>query len=188
MSSVGPRSTRRGRRHDKSGRSIGSTRFLKLDHWILKTPAWRSLPPSSRALYVELAQRFNGSNNGEISMSVREAADLVNIAKDTAMKCFHELEAKGFVRRRVCGSFDWKLKHATTWILTGHPLGDQAATKDFARWVPEKSEVGPKSRTQCPKPRTERRRFRSVRHVSVPALGPWTRCCTGARSQSAARI
>lgn len=188
MSSKRQRRPRRGRRHDETGRSVGPPRFLKLEHWIFKTPAWRSLPPASRALYVELAQRFNGSNNGEISLSVREAAQLVNIAKDTSSKSLHELEDKGFIRRHICGSFDWKFKHATTWILTEHPLDGQLATKEFASWSPEKSEPGPNSGTRCPSPRTESRRFRSIRLLSVPPLGLWTRLRTEARSQTAARI
>lgn len=182
------RRPRRRRRVDETGRSIGPPRFLKLENWILKTPAWRSLPPASRALYVEIAQRYNGSNNGEISMSVREAAELIHVAKDTATKSFHELEAKGFIRRNVCGSFNWKLKHATTWILTEHPFRHEVANKDFARWSPEKPEAGPDPGTKCPKGGTLGDRFRSIRLVGVPQLGPWSRFCTVPRSQSAARI
>jgi hypothetical protein len=96
----------KGRGQDKRGRSLRGERFVKLEHWLLRTPAWRSLTPVARALYIELAQRYNGANNGEISLSVREAAELVHIAKDTASKSFHELEEKGFVRRHVCGSFN----------------------------------------------------------------------------------
>ncbi len=188
MSTKRQRRPRPGRRVDVTGRSIGSSRFLKLEHWILRTDAWRSLSPQSRAVYIEIAQRFNGSNNGEISLSVREAARLVNIAKDTATKAFHELEAKGFIRRNVCGSFNWKLKHATTWILTEHPFGDQLATKEFTRWVPQKEILGPKPGTRCPKPGTTGRRFRQHPYLIVPLLGPWTRFCTVLRSQFTARI
>ena len=188
MSSKRQRRPRRGRRIDETGRSIGPTRFLKLEHWIFKTEAWRSLPPPSRAVYIEIAQRFFGINNGEISLSVREAAGLVHIAKDTATKAFHELEDKGFIRRNVCGSFNWKIKHATTWILTEHPFNDQPATKDFARWSPKKPEPGPNSGTRCPKPGTKIRRFRSNHHLSVLTLGPVARFCKAPRSQMAARI
>ena len=182
------RRPRRGRRVDATGRSIGPTRFLKLEHWILKTPAWQSLPSASRALYVEIAQRYNGGNNGEISMSVREAAHLIHVAKDTATKSFHELEAKGFIQRNLCGSFNWKLRHATTWILTEHAVLDKDATKEFARWVPEKSEVGPKGRTNCPKRGSEGGRFRWRGPLSGPHLGPWAQSCTVPRSQYRARI
>ena len=151
-------------------------------------PAWRSLPPASRALYVEIAQRYNGSNNGEISMSVREAARLIHVAKDTATKSVHELEAKGFIKRNVCGSFDWKLRHATTWVQTEHPFGDQDATKDFARWAPEKSETGPKLGTDCPKRGPPADSLWPNGRKVVPSLGPWALSCRVPRSQTTAHI
>ena len=146
-----PRRPRRGRRVDETGRSIGRARFIMIYHWFWNSPAWRSLPPASRAIYLEIAQRYFGSNNGEISLSVREAARIVHIAKDTATKAFHELEEKGFIRRNVCGSFNWKLKHATTWILTEHPYNGEPATKNFARWSPGKLNAGPNSGTNSPR-------------------------------------
>ena len=188
MISQRPRKLRRGRRIDQTGRSIGQPRFIMFHHWFWTSEAWRTLPPASRAVYIEIAQRYNGSNNGEISLSVREVARLVHIAKDTATKAFHELEDKGFIRRHVCGSFNWKLKHATTWILTEHPFNDQSATKDFTRWTSQKIEPGPKSVTRCPKPGTSTTRFRPTKQIIVPLPGPWTRFCTALRSQTAARI
>lgn len=179
---------RRGRPVDRTGRSVGPTRFLKLDHWILKTLAWQSLPPASRALYVELAQRYNGYNNGEISMSVREAARLLHIAKDTATKSFHELEEKGFIRRKICGSFNWKIRHATTWILTEHPFADRLPTKEFARWPSEKAEAGPNATTECPKTGTASSKLASFRLIHVLDFGPSPLFCTAPRSQIAARI
>ncbi len=177
----------RGPGQDKRGRSKKGDRFVKLEHWMLKMPAWRALSPAARAIYVELAQRYNGSNNGEISMSVREAADCVNIAKDTASKAFHELEAKGFTRRHICGSFNWKRRHATTWVLTEFALSETPATKDFARWSP-KSERDPSRRTDCPGMRTLSSKVLWPCALSVLGLGPWLRSCTVPRSQTAARI
>jgi hypothetical protein len=50
-------------------------RYVKLRYWLLNSQAWNSLSGNARALYVELAQRYNGSNNGRIPYSVREAAN-----------------------------------------------------------------------------------------------------------------
>ncbi len=179
---------RRGRRHNAKGRSTTGPRFVKLEHWMLKTPAWQSLPTAPRALYVELAQRYNGYNNGEISMSVREAARLLHIANDTATKAFRELEAKGFIRRNVCGSFNWKIRHATTWILTEHAFADQLATKEFATWRPENLEDGAKPETRCPRIRTVGSDFPANRLLGVLDLGPSPPFCIGPRSQIAAHI
>lgn len=179
---------RRGRRVDATGRSIGEPRHVRLYHWLLKTSAWQSLSPQGVATYVALSQIYNGSNNGEIALSVRAAARQLHIAKDTATKAFHELEEKGFIRRNVCGSFNWKLRHATTWILTEHAFNDQPATKDFARWTLEKSEPGPNPGTDCPKRGTPYGSATRLMALGVLALGPWTRFCTALRSQTTARI
>ena len=178
----------RGFGQDRRGRSRKKERFVKLDFWLLKMPAWRALGPVARAVYIELAQRYNGSNNGEISMSVREVARFVHVAKDTASKAFYELEEKGFIRRHVCGSFNWKLRHATTWVLTEFPIGEIPGTKDFARWTETKSKAGPALGTDCPKPGTTARQFLQILSSSVGGLGPWARFCTVDRSQFVARI
>ena len=175
-------------RPNKKGRNSGGPRFLKLELFLLRSAAWHSLSTQSRALYVEIAQRFNGSNNGEISMSVREAARLINVAKGTAAKCFHELEAKGFIRRNVCGSFNYKLRHATTWILTEYEFDGQTATKDFMRWKAENSESGPRSGPKCPKSGTPFALIRQKWTPFVPRLGLWVQSRIVARSQMEARI
>ena len=41
-------------------------RYVMLRHWLLNSQAWNSLTGNARALYVELAQRYNGSNNCRI--------------------------------------------------------------------------------------------------------------------------
>ena len=121
-------------------------------------------------------------------MPVREAARALHIAKDTATKTFHELEEKGFIKRHVCGSFDWKIRHATTWILTEFALGEDPPTKEFARWRPPSLETSPKSETRCPNPGTANARFllRSLRNVLY--LGPSALFGAPARSQITARI
>jgi len=179
---------RRGRRHNAKGRSTTGPRFVKLEHWMLMTPAWQSLPPAPRALYLALAQRYNGSNNGEISMSIREAARLLHVAKDTATKAFRELEAKGFIRRNICGSFNWKIRHATTWILTEHAFGDHLATKEFARWQSENLKAGPNPAMRCPRIGTVSNRIHVIRLLGVLDLGPSALFCTDPRSQSTAHI
>ena len=183
-----PRRSRSGRGHDATGRSKTGPRFVQLFHWFMTTPAWQSLPPASRAVYLELARIYNGSNNGNVALGVRRAARLVNIAKDTASKCFRELEAKGFIRRRICGSFDWKLRHETTWILTEHAYGDALAAKDFARWDPEKSEAGPNAGPACPKERTTSADLGKIALMSVLASGLTPPICAFCQSVMAVRL
>ena len=161
----------RGRGIDAKGRSKRGGRFLMLEHFLLKSAAWRALSPVQRAIYIEIAQRFNGMNNGEISLSVREAARYVHCAKDTAAKAFHELERIGFIRRNVCGSFDYKKRHATTWILTAVPHQNNPATKDFMSWRHQNLKPGPKRRTDCPNKRTQATNLNEFNGFAVPHSG-----------------
>ena len=48
-------------------------RWVGLPHYMLKAPAWRSMTPNAKALLIDVWQRYNGTNNGEIGYSVREA-------------------------------------------------------------------------------------------------------------------
>lgn len=111
-------------------------RFVMLDFWLLESEAWRALSHGARCLYIETRQRFNGRNNGHISFSVREAAEKLHANKDTAAKWFKELVAKGFLKPRKPGSFDFKKRHATEWIITAERCNGELATKDFMRWKP----------------------------------------------------
>ena len=117
------------RRLNGFGYSSGD-RFVKLDFWLLRSAAWQQLSLGGRCLLVELMQRYNGQNNGQISMRPREAARLLAIGKNTATKLFHDLDNLGFIRVRQQGHFDWKVRHATEWELPPVPgvgVGDQEA-------------------------------------------------------------
>jgi hypothetical protein len=57
-------------------------RYVKLRFWLLNSPAWQSLPPAARALYIDIVKRYNGSNNGRIVMGVRDTAKLIGVSKD----------------------------------------------------------------------------------------------------------
>ena len=92
---------------------------------------------TARCLEMELKELYNGSNNGELYLSVREAAKRLGIANNTASNAFKELEEKGFIIPKQKGHFKLKTRHATSWILTEFECGGQAATKNFMRWKPE---------------------------------------------------
>jgi hypothetical protein len=111
---------------------------VRLYRWMLKSAAWKSLSIVARALYVELANRYFGNNNGQIAYSVRQAAEEFKISKDTASRAFDQLQARGFITVGRKGGFNLK-EHkgqATEWRLTEHPCGEQTfATKEFTRWT-----------------------------------------------------
>lgn len=120
----------------KKGRSKSLPPFVMLPHWMMALPAWRSLSPQTRVVHLELLRLYNGSNNGRIALSVRDAASRCNIAKDTAAKCLRELVEKGFTEVVNEAAFAYKLRHATEYRLT-HLRCDKTGampSKSYARW------------------------------------------------------
>lgn len=127
---------RPGSRPDNTGRSKDhQTQHVRLHEWLLKSPAYRSLDCYARALLVELYRFYRPGKNGHIFLSTRAAAEALNASAPTAMRAFHVLADRGFIRARQRGDFDWKARHATTWVLTEFEFADGLASKDFMRWT-----------------------------------------------------
>jgi hypothetical protein len=109
-------------------------RYLSLRHWLLQSQAWRSLPGNARALYVELAARYNGSNNGRIPYSIRQAIQALHISGHTASRMLRLLQDRGFIVCTKKGAFSMKrVRDASEWRLTEHPddVWPNYATKEF---------------------------------------------------------
>ncbi len=138
-------------KHDRTGRSKGEARHVRLYHWVLESAAWKSLKAIDRAIYIEVCQRFNGTNNGFIAYSVREAAASFDIGKSTASRALERLAERGFIVATVAGSFGYKIRHSTRWRLTEHPSADgELPSKEFMRWSPSVPVVGPKKQKPVP--------------------------------------
>jgi hypothetical protein len=126
---------------DRTGRSKKAARHVRLYYWMMQTAAWKSLTGNQRAIYVEMAARYNGSNNGRIHFSIREAATTVHISKATAARDLAVLVERGFIVAATRGAFNVKHKErqATEWRLTEFNCDVTSAlpSKEFARWSPE---------------------------------------------------
>lgn len=131
----------------KYGKQPKSERFIKIDHWVVRSLAWHELKPQQRCVYLLLMERYNGRNNGQISLSVREAAKLGRMAPATANKALARLMELGFIKRTFKGSFSQKIRdssdrsYASEYAVTALAIGKASATKGFMRWRPEKSTV-----------------------------------------------
>jgi DNA-binding transcriptional MocR family regulator len=132
---------RRRNSTDRTGRSKKAARHVRLYHWMMQTAAWRSLNANQRAIYVEMASRYNGSNNGRIHFSTREAAKAIHIGRATAGRELAVLVERGFIVAVTRGGFNVKDKQrqSTEWRLTEFNCDKTGAlpSKDFARWSPE---------------------------------------------------
>lgn len=135
--------------HDRKGRDFYTDRYTRLYTYMLKSPAWNSLDPFEKCTLIAIKRRYNGFNNGAISMSIREICDEVGCGNMKAQKSIKILKERGFIKAEQTGSFHWKTRHdgtkaprATTWILTDESqdlplkvLG--GATKEFMKWRPD---------------------------------------------------
>lgn len=108
--------------------------FVMIELRILRCEAFQSLRATAQALYLQICQLYNGSNNGELFLSQRTAAARLNIKNHaTVAKYFTELIEAGFIRVATKGSFDNKTKLSTKWILTHLPHRERKATRDYEK-------------------------------------------------------
>lgn len=123
----GAKNTRRG--HEP--------RHVRLYHSMTGCAAWRDLSGNAVKLLVAMMRLEHGSNNGDLFMSARHAAELIGVAKMTGHKLLIELEEHGFIRPVERGYFQVKGGPATSWRLTWLPWpGHGGPTREFEKWEP----------------------------------------------------
>jgi hypothetical protein len=103
------------RRHriDATGRNPDATgsedRTIILRRSLWHSPHIAAASGASRALVVELQSMFNGKNNGELFLSVRDAADRLGFTDlEAAQNAINELEALALVSVTIDGTFAMK--------------------------------------------------------------------------------
>jgi hypothetical protein len=111
--------------------------FVPLLKDTIASPAWRAMSPSARCVYIALKLRYssNFKNNGRLYLSVRQAAKEVGVNKDTATRCFREIQHYGFgaITSGACLGVDGRGK-APHWRLTEVGYMAEPPTRDFLRW------------------------------------------------------
>lgn len=110
--------------------------FVMLRHDIIDSPAYRSLSPRAKAVYIQLLRLYNGSNNGYINLGCRDAGELCNIGKNTAGFSFQELIEKGFIKIGKDSSFNVKSRKSRSWILTHYHCNNAPPTNEWRKWKP----------------------------------------------------
>jgi hypothetical protein len=124
-----------GRKHNRKGRNKTSG-FVMLRHDVVDSPAYRSLSTAARCILVEVRRRYNGHNNGEISLSCREAAERIGVSKNTASTAFGELLDRGLLKVGVESGFNMKGgRRSRRWILTEEGILGQPPTNEWRKWT-----------------------------------------------------
>ena len=148
-------------------------RYSKLEHRIIRSPAFRALSTNSRSLLMELIFMYNGYNNGSIYLSVRDAADRMGVADLTAASnAFNELQDMGLIECMDEGSFHVKASshsRARMWRLTFHTgPGNRLPTMDYENCEPT---PGTKARRRMEAGlRVYKRYYRNRDHDKFPVL------------------
>lgn len=132
-----------GRQGSNKGKRSQDGQYVPLPYAILKSAAWRSLSGAAVKVFLELHTRYNGGNNGQVRLSMNEAAEALGIGKATAQRGFAELQDKGFILLTTPGN--WYHRRAHEWRLTHKPMqtakGKQLPSNDWKNWS-EKTERG----------------------------------------------
>lgn len=118
----------------------GEGQYVPLPYSQLRSPAWRSLSGPAAKLWLELHTRFNGSNNGRLTLSYAEAGEILGMGKATVQRAYDELVDRGFLALVKEGN--WYHRRAHEWRLTTKPMetpkGRVVSTNDWKDWRPPK--------------------------------------------------
>ena len=120
----------------KKGIIESTERFVKLTYQLIESEAWRWLRPISKAVYIELKRRYNGFNNGRISLSLSEAAHILKASKSSISKALKQLETHGFIKLIKKGYFTGRM--ASEYALTDEQLDGYPPTREWKQWQPNK--------------------------------------------------
>jgi hypothetical protein len=127
-------------------------RFVQLFHWMTNMPVWHSLSPRAVVAYLELAKRYDGTNNGRLHLSARELAEAWGWSKAQAARAIRELVEKGFIEITRTSGFNVKdrKRQAAEYRLTACfcDLTQRSASKTFTKWRPPEPSEKNISRSQ----------------------------------------
>lgn len=131
------------KRKNAKGRNPGGVgRFIMVSRSLIHSPQFSTLSPTSRALFFELQAMFNGTNNGALFLSCKDAGERLGLSDLKAVRtAFDELRNLGFITETVGASFSIKAGRASkarawnlNWIVRGYCVGpDALPTLDFTR-------------------------------------------------------
>lgn len=127
------------RRTMANGRSVPE-QFMQLPYSMVQSDAWRSLSGPALKILIELYSRFNGKNNGLLSLSYADAAKKLALGHATIGRAFDELQVKGFVRLIKRGH--WYGRKAAEWAITNKGFQGFNPTNDWKHWRTEKTKAG----------------------------------------------
>lgn len=105
-------------------------RALRIDHWLLKSAAYKGLSNQAKCILLELMRRFDGGNNGSISFGGVDGVH-TGFSTDVTERALINLERSRFIVQTAAAVPH--LSHPREWRLTLYAADRNPATKDFMR-------------------------------------------------------
>ena len=91
--------------------------------------------PVERAVLIDIWQRHNGLNNGQIVYGASTAEAGVGIKKSAAAAALRGLVELGFLKFTRNSAFTIKTKEACEYAITAEPVDGQPATRESMKWI-----------------------------------------------------
>lgn len=120
----------RGRRR----KTAAGDQYMGLGYPFVQSPAWRSLSGGAVKVWIELRSRFNGGNNGKLSLPFEQACEMLGMSKTTVGRAFAELEEKGFIVKMRPGQ--WHGRQAALWAVTDRGVDGFMPANSWKNWRP----------------------------------------------------
>jgi hypothetical protein len=102
---------------NSKGRTKSGPPFVMMRYDVMDSPAWLSLNAASRAIYLQIARRYNGQNNGFLGASVDALASECKLAANTVTASLRRLIDVGLIERTREASFACKVRLAAEYRL-----------------------------------------------------------------------
>ncbi len=120
---------------------------IAISRGMLESAAYESMPASAKVLMTLLQMHWR--NDRPVGYGVREAAEKIGCAVNTASKAFNLLKQRGFI---ICDNeslFNSKNgSKAREWRLTWMPFEYRNPTHDWEKWEPKNKATVSKGSTQ----------------------------------------
>jgi hypothetical protein len=102
--------------------------WLRLDHWMIKSAAYRKLDSNERCTLLEMMRRYDGNNNGDIAFGGGDGA-WIGLSADITERALKGLEKRGFI---ICTqAANPRLERRRRWELTMYKVGRNGPKKLF---------------------------------------------------------
>lgn len=115
------------------GKSKGrkeSGSFIALPHALIDHPDFASLTPTALKVLLWLARRYNGHNNGDLSVTASQIKPFGVGSTASLSKALKELQAKRLIVRTREGFFQKQNPRCSLYALTWKPI-DECPGKDL---------------------------------------------------------